>query len=275
MMYLYCSKRSVDALELCKALNAQRLRRFDGIDFWDKKYRRVLVENDIVVCWGDSLPELDGIRVLNACDQPLGMYKEWTKLVYAGVPVTTVNTTTYKPGPLVPRVQRELQEIDKTYAIVRENFVNEYQIHSFSSRSIRAGVRTPRDGFVVCKEDQWRPNSNLAHPWIRSFEGGWQVKYGEFKSTSQLRSLAHKAVLTLGLTFGAVDIGLRPDGDLRVLSVDKSPRLDTGTLNAYVRAITRWTKREDDSRGVPVREPGEVAVGVYSDDIDVGDPGDL
>jgi hypothetical protein len=175
-----------------------------------------------------------------------------------------------------------LNAIDPTYFISKENFTSEYRIHSFDKRSIRAGVKVPREGFTSCLESEFRLEAGLVHPWIRSFEGGWRVNYDGFKSTPELRKLAHKAVTALGLTFGAVDIGLRADGMMKVLEVDRAPRIEGGTVASYTRAINRWVKEAkevggaNDTGGVPVGEPEQAIEDIDGEDPDYdSDPGDL
>jgi len=107
----------------------------------------------------------------------------------------------------------------------RENLTEEYRIHSFLGKSIRAGRKMPREGF------------QNPHDWIRSFDAGWRINYDDFKSTKEMRAIAAKAVGALELQFGAVDIGRKADGGLIVLEVNRAPGLEGGTVAAYTRAI--------------------------------------
>lgn len=119
----------------------------------------------------------------------------------------------------------------------KENFVNEYRVHSFFGRSIRAGKKIHRATF-----------DGTPHQWIRSWDAGWQISYadefapGNRKQT--IRDAAHKAVAALGLNFGAVDIGELADGTLIVLEVNRAPGVEGGTTEAYARAIRRWISGE-------------------------------
>lgn len=114
------------------------------------------------------------------------------------------------------------------YYAKKEEFVNEYRIHSFLGKSIRAGVKAPR-------ADVQNP-----HPWIRSWDAGWRIKYDGVSSKKKHRELAHSAVKALGLDFGAVDIGERADGTLVVLEVNRAPGLKEGTIDVYAKAINNW-----------------------------------
>lgn len=121
----------------------------------------------------------------------------------------------------------------------REEFIKEYRVHSFFGRSIRAGRkihRTPQSE---------TPFHGTPHPWIRSFDGGWQISYADdfapnARRKQEIRDIAHAAVQALGLSFGAVDIGEKADGELVVLEVNRAAGVEGGTTEAYARAIRRW-----------------------------------
>ncbi len=114
-----------------------------------------------------------------------------------------------------------------------EDIAEEYRVHSFDGRSIRAGRKIHRLEFVN------NPN-NIPHPWIRSYDGGWSISYDNFESTPSMRELARSATEALGLDFGAVDIGRKADGSLLVLEVNRAPGLDGNTITAYADAVQRW-----------------------------------
>ena len=116
------------------------------------------------------------------------------------------------------------------YAL-KENLVEEFRVHSFCGRSIRAGKKIPREGMQ-------------AHGWVRSWDGGWRISYDGISSTKAIRQLAHKAVAALGLDFGAVDIGVKADGSLIVLEVNRAPGIQNGTIDRYVDAIQKWIRGE-------------------------------
>lgn len=268
MIYVYCPRRSQGAFELVKALNGTRLRDFDGMNFWNKGKKFPLVEGDVVICWGAQVPEIDGIRVLNALDSPMNKLNEIKKLQEHGIPTVTYSEKKMSPSSYrtwVPRSRHhqggaDLLGLDDHahYWVVKENFTREFRIHSFDGSSIRAGVKVPREGFVSVPEGQaWQPNSNMIHPWVRSFDGGWRIKYDGFQSTPKLRALAHGAVKALGLTFGAVDIAEVGDGlGLKVLEVNSAPGIEGGTLAAYVRKINSWLEgRTKSTKKAPAQTP--------------------
>lgn len=259
-LYVYCPRKSTGAFELARALDAKRLRKFDGLSFWDKTTRFDPEEGSTIVCWGTALPPIDGLRVLNSMEIQLDKYQQWVKLSRVVLsprmskPDSYRGERYYRESGYVPRSSYHTGGLDllgmgKTvradYYTFKENFTNEYRIHSFNGRSIRAGQKVPREGFTPVSEADWKPNSNLLHPWVRSYDGGWKISYNEFSSTPLMREIAHKAVKTLGLTFGAVDLAQRPNGDLVVLEVNTAPGIEGNTLNVYARAVKRWVERTD------------------------------
>jgi len=123
------------------------------------------------------------------------------------------------------------------YWVKQVKLVEEYRLHIFQGKSIRAGIKVPREGFSG-------PGQPPAHAWVRSYEGGWRIRYDDFKSSKKMRELAAGAVKALNLDFGAVDLGKREDGNLMVLEVNRAPGLEGGTVEAYVEAIQKWVRGE-------------------------------
>lgn len=260
-VYIYCPRKSDGAFELVRGLGAKRLRRFDGLEFWNKGKRFAPEAGSAIICWGTPLPELDGVRVVNALEKSLNKLQEATTLTGAGVPTITVGAhdprrISYdkyvKAGYLPRQFQHvggnDLLNMDKNrvdYWSKQETFLEEYRIHSFDGRSIRAGKKVHRDGFKLVEAADFKPNVGLVHPWIRSFDGGWRIVYDGFKSTSDMRNAAHAAVKALGLTFGAVDVAKRMNGTFCVLEVNSAPGLEGNTTTAYVKAFERLLKPKE------------------------------
>lgn len=113
------------------------------------------------------------------------------------------------------------------YFSKKEDIREEYRLHCFQGRSIRAGRKMPREGVTP-------------HAWIRSYEGGWRIVYDGFESDRAMRELAAHACEALNLQFGAVDLGRKADGGLIVLEVNRAPGLEGGTVTSYARAIEGW-----------------------------------
>lgn len=128
------------------------------------------------------------------------------------------------------------------YYSKKENIVEEYRLHMFGGKSIRAGKKVQRPGGV-------RPDGRTpSHPWIRSFDAGWIIQYEGFKSNQDMRALAAKAVKALDLDFAAVDMGKKADGSLIVLEVNRAPGVEGGTITAYAKHIINWVNGRVEER---------------------------
>jgi hypothetical protein len=220
------------------------------MDFWRKGKRIVPKKGDIIICWGSPLPEIDGVRVLNGEDDHYNKYRAAEFLSFKGIPTITAVAQSRRPTPVdangmpiewVPRTFHHVGGNDlikppykPDFWVKKENFVREFRVHSFASKSIRAGVKVHREGFA-------NPS-----PWIRSFDAGWRINYDNFSSTKQLRSLAHKACKTMNLVFGAVDIAEKADGTMVVLEINRAPGIEGNSIPAYCAAIQKWAKGESE-----------------------------
>lgn len=290
MLYVYCARGSVGARDLAASLGGMRLRRFDGMTFYRKGKPIRLKEGDRVVCWGDSLPEIEGIKILNGAEID-NKYDSANRLVMAGLPTITQmepkkdfarylmsNPAAHPPGGfpqgtllyggyvLVPRRFNHiggndlLNPVSPNFYVKWENVTEEFRIHSFKGKSIRAGIKIPRDGFCLRVEKGYRCtrcgrhsgkdiDENIIphgpHKWIRSFDAGYRINYDSFKSTPTLKALAAKAVKTLKLDFGAVDIGHKADGSYIIFEVNRAPGIEGGSLDAYTRHIQAWSEKPD------------------------------
>lgn len=149
-------------------------------------------------------------------------------------------------GTWVPRMNNHIGGNDllhpptaPDYYSRRLQLTDEYRIHSFDGRSIRAGRKVLRDGFSLTGGAPGH-GTLAASPWIRSYDGGWRINYDGFESSRPMRDLAAQAVQALGLTFGAVDIGLETTGRLVVLEVNRAAGIEGGSTESYAHAITRW-----------------------------------
>lgn len=122
--------------------------------------------------------------------------------------------------------------------VKKEEIVEEFRLHIFKGKSIRAGRKIPNQ------------NSPTHHSWVRSLDGGWRISYDAFSSSKPMRKIASDAVKALSLDFGAVDLAQKADGGLMVLEVNRAPGLGDGTVNAYADAIELWVEGNDVGDGV-------------------------
>lgn len=258
--YVFSTNPSNGARDITQALGATRLRRFDGMNFFRKGKRIQFNPDDVLVCWGSPVSEFDGPRIINSGSH-FNKYTELIKLNAAGIPCPAVEQWDVVRHGNVPSgyIGRRYNHsggndfLDRTdrrvdYISKKLNLSEEYRLHIFDGKSIRAGVKIPREGFTpVVDEVLFASNRRLGqdvyHPWVRSFDAGWRINYDDFKSKTAQREIARRAVEALGLTFGAVDVGRDLDGIYYVLEVNRAPGADAPTVDAYARAINRWIEK--------------------------------
>lgn len=167
-------------------------------------------------------------------------YEELRRLFQAGVPVPEHapqhpedEHCYFLPGWLA-RTAHHTQARDLLAGIRAGDFyvkkidtVREHRIHVFDGRVIRVQTKQPTPGMTP-------------HPWIRSESSGWTLVARPDLTAlvpRGAREIAKRAVAALGYEFGAVDMGVKPDGSVVVWEVNTSPGLGGGTAQAYARAI--------------------------------------
>lgn len=257
---------------LAETLEATRLKKFDGMDFWDKRTRIDLPTDAIIVNWARTQLDLDGPRLLNGGSYHTENVSQIMRHLYNSG-IKTIPASFHKgpkPSGGSSSLQRWLgRRWDDTFHPTNQPVIGlcwarwmdlkrEYRLHMFNGRCIKSGEKVIQEGFTVAKSEHvWTPDT--AHPWWRSSKSGWTVDYDHFKSTDAMRSLAKKAVSTLGLHFAAVDIGQGDDGALYILNVNPTPVLSTHLAFLYGRVIMKWVDNpkaegEEETLTLPPRE---------------------
>jgi hypothetical protein len=223
MIYIYRRPGSTGAVALARAIGGIRTKGFTN---------RVSAD-DVVVCWGERDPGVGG-KVLNGA--PLRT-KVWDaeRLAQKGVDTITVSRTRPTSGDWLGRTAYHQVGNDlmtptthPDFWSKREDIVEEYRVHSFLGKSLRAGIKKMSRTATI-------------HPWIRSYDGGWRICYEGFSSTPAMRKLAKDACEALNLDFAAIDIAKRRDGSLFVLEANRAPGIEGSTIPVYVKAINEWS----------------------------------
>ncbi len=226
---VYRRRGSTGAASLADALGGERFR---GLKIPIEKKAK---DGDIIICWGETfIPANARVRVLNGA--PIqSKFSDAVTLNKKGIPSIEVAQGNPHQEGWIPRNLFHSGGTDLLrpgterigYWVKKEELGLEVRIHSFLGKSIRAGVKVPREGVQP-------------HPWIRTWEGGWRLSYDGRTARERHRSLAHQALTALGLDFGAVDIGEKADGTCVVLEVNRAPGLEGRTIDAYATAISGW-----------------------------------
>ena len=233
-VYIYRRAPSEGAVLLARQLTAEGIPAHKVRELTPWRIARA----SAVICWGDPAPP--GVRhTLNG--QPnINKLEELCVLAAADVPAVEVSTRDLGAG-WIGRAAfhvggNDLLVPTRTPAFWtrREAIAKEYRLHIFRGRSIRAG-----------RKDRYRDD---AHEWIRSYNAGWRIVYDGHGVTDRHRSVAKSALEALGLDFGAVDIGERPDGSVVVFEVNRAPGIEGNSVATYARYIREWYGGLDNDR---------------------------
>lgn len=271
MVYVYCKRGSDSARALSEAVEGKRLRMFDGMSFFRAGKRVKFQPGDCIIAWGEPVPDLPNLRVLNGATLP-NKYKTVFILQEHSIPTIEAYHKCPKDADGRPRkdfIGRSFTHVGGNdllnplptpdFWVRKLNIVEEYRIHSFLGKSIRAGKKILREGFSTDADAVKASNGTLqlASSWIRSFDGGWRICYDNFQSKKDMRELAHKAVEALGLQFGAVDIGLLANGKLLVLEVNRAPGLEGGSISQYAQHVKDWVNNAGNRNEAGNNQVGE------------------
>jgi hypothetical protein len=233
MIYIYCTRPSEGARELVREINAQ--------GYWAKRTKTLAgvrfhhARGTLSLPGGTSVRGLShGLPTLTTFNAPLSI-QELQTLRTAGVCCPEVSLS--PESNWLPRRNNHQggsdllrPPVNPDYYVKKYEITKEFRVHIFRSgeaySSIRAGLKVPRDGV----------DSSARHPWIRSYDAGWRLDYGEacqLAIRQSVRDEAKKAIKVLGLDFGAVDVGVLPDGRPLVLEVNRAPGNEGNTTRTY------------------------------------------
>lgn len=227
MIHVYCSRGSEGARDLVKELlriGVPARRRRKG-----QKYK--VGPKDLVVCWGEGSKTFSGVpRVLNS--NPI--YSKWEELaVLREKGVLTPPFALKKQGTdwLPRRANHQggsdlLHPGEGDYFVQKLEILKEFRVHIINGKSVRLGLKIHREGF------------KKPHPWIRAYDAGWMLSYGQDAQDAcpkGVRTVAREAVAALGLDFGAVDVGVEAGArpKIYVFEVNKAPGLEGRTVEVY------------------------------------------
>lgn len=107
---------------------------------------------------------------------------------------------------------------------------NEYRVHVFDGKVIDV-QRKMRKKDVTDDEVDWK---------IRNLAGGFIFGREGVDPDDSVLEEAVRAVTSLGLLFGAVDVGEHPKEGVRVYEVNTAPGLEGSTVNSYVKAVKEY-----------------------------------
>ncbi len=127
-------------------------------------------------------------------------------------------------------VRRVLNRGESDYFSVYIPTKREFRIHIFQGKNIRTNQKLLRDG-------------NIWVPFVRNFENGYVFGLPKKPLAPEQEQLAQKAVATLGLDFGAVDLIVSDENKSYILEVNTGPALQgENGLEAYTAEFQKILK---------------------------------
>lgn len=246
-LYLYAPKWNPNVQALAVAVGARRLRRFDGIDFWDRT-NRLAFNRDVIVCWGGAAAGIEGVTILNSSNKALTRHRQFQVLSGAGISVGQIvlpegehGVEAFVTAGYLPRVEGKsmlsvYQDVPTKadFYTQKQTYTNEYRVH-VSGKTILAAGKQVAKGKVVTVKD-WAPWRGFSHPFVKNIEGGWATDYAE-PVPQDARDKVLLAVQVLGLSFAMVSVGQLSSGRNIIINVKSAPELDQTTLPLYTREI--------------------------------------
>ena len=246
-MFVYSYKfGSKSARTLAKALGCRRIKH---------KNSRFRGRNKVVINWGSSsLPESTRNAIIinrpEAVARAANKLSTFEVLSDARVDLPKWSTTragaenlleqgnkifcrtklTGHSGEGIVIAETTDELVDAPLYTVWHRINKEYRVHVFDGKVIHA-QRKARKREVPDAEVNWK---------VRNLKGGFIFAMGDCDPSQPLLDEAVKAVVALGLDFGAVDIIDGKDGVARVLEVNTACGLEGTTIEKYVEAFNAY-----------------------------------
>lgn len=249
-IYVYAPNRGADANTIARHIGAERLGRFDGIDFWSKNSRITLEPGSVIVCWGGAVGEIPGVRVINSTTDHFSRYRQLNNLANFGLNI---------PQLILPDANHGIEEFVKAgylprlngktmlhiytdvpsradYYAAKQVVSQEYRVHFLQGVVVAAGEQVPRKGFGPGKK--WTPTGTICHSFVRTYEAGWETRYEVGLQISSPTYL-DAAIKASGLDFGAITVVKTADNRWVFLKVDSAPYLDETVTPLYLASIRK------------------------------------
>jgi hypothetical protein len=232
MIWVYAQKPVACDRELAQALGGQLVRAFDGETFWVKGKRVAPLPNDTVITLSGGFPKVTGFTVFNGEDKEIADDMCTLYGLLQAVGIVTPRLSPLRHDGWLGRVLDHREATDLITPPTRPELwvektvaPREFRIHVFNGKIIGAGQKVATGPF--------------AHPWIRTERTGWRVVYGNKAELGRRLKGSLDSVMThMCMDFASFDLGETDNRDTVVFGIDRSPKLDSRVLPAYVKAFS-------------------------------------
>lgn len=215
-LYVYAPKLYPGTRELIEKLQAKRLLMHDGMRFLNRGVPIDFKSSDVIICWGQHVPPVDGVTMLNASFQYTDQISINTRLG------KILKTTGLAAFDLMPMLEKE--------------YVAELQRYqAFKNGSSKKKKYSPLNGMVPFKEFYGYGSRTYTFSKITKLTmfGGEALTNAESKDVS----VAQTTMKALGLDFAVLTFGMV--GEIYVLiKVITAPELDKNGVDLYAKHIS-------------------------------------
>lgn len=229
--------------QLIDALNGRIIRKQHS------RYRRNYI-NDIIVNWGTrNCPFLGALNEPAAVDVASSKIHTFQRLQSQGVPTPPFTTDRSVAEDWVQRGRVLGRDHDRgsqgsgITVYERHSTVGQHRFYTRymrRDREIRVHVFQNQ---VIFQQEKLRGRERNVNPYIGSHRFGWVFAFhhfGERPVPESVLDVSQRAVSTLGLDFGAVDVVWNSRSNAAtVLEVNTAPGLENSSLEAYINAFRR------------------------------------
>lgn len=120
--------------------------------------------------------------------------------------------------------ERDLRNCNRDYFVEYIPTNREFRVHVVGDKVIRV-------------QGKYLDDPSKAKPWIRNYETGYRFRAPRLRLHQDRLDMCVRAVKSLGLHFGAVDLLIADDGSCYVLEVNTAPSCSPLTLGCYASAL--------------------------------------
>lgn len=227
----------------------------DGLLIKREGSKYVNKANHTVINWGSYgvPPVLRGVRVLNpfaAVEIASSKLKTFEALNAANVECIEWTRDIAVARDWAARNRVVGRDLDRgsqgngTVVYERGTVIPQHRFYTKYFRKNREFRIHVAKGQVIFRQEKLRKEGvENADKYIRSHDRGWCFAFHHFSERpvpASVDDAAQRAVVALGLDFGAVDIGWHRDNGVRVFEVNTAPGIEETSLAKYVETFQQW-----------------------------------
>lgn len=229
-IYIFAPKIYPGTLELIEALQGKRLVKHDGMQFLQKGKPMRFDKADVIICWGQHVPPVDGVLMLN------GNYR-WTTQQEINIRMASIGNLSENVNAAIIAITRmQMSQYITDLEILRAN----------------GGIvsREPANYHVPCEDFPGFGSRYYAFTHqtkVTLFVGKEIVTSG---ASPNLVSISRGLLNLLQLDFGVISVGML--GAIHTIrKINTAPALNKDGVELFSKHITKWiSERSEVKRAI-------------------------